>query len=599
MQNSIDMEYRTNVNNMNKFTNQWLIFCLILSCFLFTGISRAATELSASVDRNPVMENESFVLQLVVNDSVDSDELDLSPLQQSGLLIGRSNTSSQTQIINGSISKSTTWNVVMLARNAGEYRIPALEINGVKSQPITVQVVKSNAQAGEQSQPIFLKNSIENDALYLQQTTKLVTRLYFAPNVDLQSGTLTDPSLDSAFIKQQGKDTETSEIIMGTRYRVIERIYAVTPQSSGEFTITSPTFNGEISTDRRRSVFSNFGSRKPVSSIGNDITITVAPIPDDYSGSWLPSDLVQLHEEWQPNKDSYEVGEPITRTFTLTALNVNEEQLPEIKGQYPSDFNMYPDQSESHSAVRQNAVVSQRVSSEAIVANKAGTYTLPEVTLNWFNTQTNRKETATIPAKTITIVASSSKNDNTLVSNIPLQSQSLENGGQQCPAPEVAQNEQEALSCPETVSLSINSWLLTLSGWIAWLITTLLLVLKLKAHRNRPQQSNTQVNVTEPQFDKSALKKGCSENNVSVVRSQLVLWAKEHISDEVDNLQSLLGKIDKTTELATEIRRLNQSQYGRQKTDWNGDLLWKAYENYARDTKVSTNKLNDDLPPLN
>ena len=562
-----------------------LFFGLVLSTNLF-----AATEFKATLDRNPVMENESFILQLQVNDSVDSDELDLSPLFKSGLVVGRSNTSSQTQIINGSISKTTTWSVVLLAREAGNYRIPSLSLDGVFTQPLTVQVVKSNAQAGQQNQPIFLKNSIETSELYLQQTTKLVTRLYFAPNVDLQSGTLTDPVLDAAFIKQQGNDNETSEIIMGVRYRVIERIYTVTPQSSGEFTIASPTFNGEISTDRRRSMFSNFGSRKPVSSIGNDISINVSPIPDNYSGNWLPSELVQLNDEWQPEQQTYEVGEPITRTFTLTALNVNEEQLPELKGTYPSEFNVYPDQSEAHSAVRQNAVVSQRVSSEAIVATKVGTFTLPEVALTWFNTKTNRQEKAVIPAKTIEIVATESQQQDTLLSNIPLQQQIIDDSVNNCPI------SPEQQIC-EKIELENNiHWLITLSGWIVWLLTTIFLVFKIKKLQKNKSQKQQANEVVPDSFERKKLKAACKNNQANEVRAELIKWAKENIDKNITTLQQVSNHVDAATQ--EQIELLNQSQYASNKSNWQGSLLWQALEQFEKTVNKKTEN-NSDLPPLN
>ena len=561
----------------------YLLIITIWLFSLFSAHSFARTELTASVDRNPVMENESFILQIVANESIDSNKLDLSSLTRSGLTVGRTSTSSQTQIINGSISKTTTWNTVLLARQAGNYRIPALEVDGAKTNAIDVKVIKSSKQNGQNTQPIFLKNSVENSELYLQQSTKLITRLYFAPNVDLQSGTLTDPALTGAIIKQQGKDKETSEIIMGVRYRVIERTYTLTPQGSGEFTIASPSFNGEISTDRRRSTFSMLGSRKPVSSIGNDLTITVFPIPTDYQGSWLPSDLVQLNDEIQPQQDSYKVGEPITRTFTLTALNVNEEQLPELKGQYPSSFNVYPDQSESYSAVRQNAIVSQRISSEAIVPTQPGTFTLPEVTINWFNTQTKQLQVARIPAKQIQVEAALNNEDNTLVTNIPMQQQPLTDNS----CPEITE---PTTSCEVTDLIQNNNWLITLSGWFVWLITIIGFLL----FKRQPRAKSATIESAPSTFDLKSLKQACKQNDAAVVRKLLIEWAKQQINPQIRNLSELKPHV--SCGFAAEIDLLNQQQYSVNKTAWSGEALLSMLKKHKSDKdKVQSS----DLPPLN
>lgn len=562
------------------------LFSLTLGLLLLVANKAwALTELTANVDRNPVMVNESFILQIVANDSIDPSDLDMSPLMRSGLTVGRTSTSSQTQIINGSISKTTTLSTVLLARQAGDYQIPALSLNGVSTQPISVKVIKSDAQDGQASQPIFLKNTLEHSDLYLQQTTKLVTRLYFAPSVDLQSGTLSDPVLESAAIKQQGKDKETSEIIMGLRYRVIERIYTITPQVSGEFTIKSPTFNGEVSTDRRRSVFSAFGNRKPVSSIGNDINVQVSPIPTNYQGSWLPSDLVQLNDELQPEQESYQVGEPITRTFTLTALNVNEEQLPELKGSYPSTFNVYPDQSESHSVVRQNAVVSQRISSEAIVATQVGEFTLPAVNVNWFNTKTAQVEVATIPARTIKIVAADTDASNALVTNVPLQQQEIVS--QACP-----ETPTQELSCPALLEQGEPKTLvLTLAGWVLWLLTLIAWFFNRNksapVENKSPEQNTKSVNLGE-------LKKACKQGDHKLARAELVKWGQQRFGDEVNTLTELSKQV--SSELKQEISILNESQYSQQRSSWSGEKLWQLLQAESKQKVSATKKA---LPPLN
>lgn len=569
---------------INMFTRISIIGFLLISATV-----NATTDVSVTVDRNPVMVNESFVLEVVANDSLDGNDLDLTPLRQSGLVVGRTATSSSTQIINGSISKTTSWNVVLLARKEGNYTIPPLTIDGVSSQPITVSVVQSNAAAGQNNQTIFLKNIIEQTDLYLQQTVKLVTRLYFAPNVDLQSGTLSDPILDQAFIKQHGKDKDSSEIIMGVRYRVIERIYTVTPQSSGTFTISSPAFNGEISTGRRRSTFSNFGGTKPVTSIGSDIEINVSSIPKQYSGTWLPSDLVMLNEEWQPNQDSYEVGEPITRTFTLTALNVNEEQLPEVIGNYPDSFKTYPDQSESHSEVRQNAIVSQRVSTEAIVATKAGEFVLPEVSVNWFNTKTKREEVATIPAKTINIVPSTNAQAAPMTN---LQTPIIEStaiGEQTCDLPsDSTYSDNDSSNLPTGSYNTLLMW----AGWALWIFTSLIWLLSslLRRKQNKqPQSPHSKVT-----YDKSVLKQACLNNQANMVRAELLKWAKVEFTQPVLTLSALMPLVN--PELQQQISILQNSQYSKHNTEWSGKAFWNAFKMFNSTTKK---KSDSNLPPLN
>lgn len=549
---------------------------------MWTMYTEAATQLSASVDRNPVMEREAFVLEIVANDSLDSSDLNLNPLDKTDFIVGRTATSSQTQIVNGSISKTTTWTVVLTAKQAGEYVIPALSANNLSTKPIAISVIKASKQTGQNNEPIFLKNNIESTDLYLQQTVKLVSRLYFSPNVELQSGSLTEPVLEGAFIKQQGKDNETSEIIMGVRYRVIERIYTVTPQASGQFVIKSPAFNGEIATGNRRRFFSGFSQTKPVTAFGEDISITVNPIPESYTGTWLASELVQLNEEWQPNNSTIEVGEAITRTFTLTALNVNEEQLPTVNGIYPDAFKVYPDQSEAHEVLRQNALVAQRVSSEAIVANKAGTYTLPEIKISWFNTKMKRQEFAILPEKQITVVAASGQSEQSGVTNL------LPNQMETINAAECKAETGPAAELTEPKWYQNTSFAVV--GWLLWLITVALWLI------NRTRSASVvSAEKTEKRFDIYQLKQACKNNDPKLARINLLAWAQYKFSD-VRTLDQLHDKVP--ANLQREIRRLNLSQYSTERTTWQGDGMWKAIVQFDG-TVTQQNTDKEDLPPLN
>ena len=97
-----------------------------------------------------------------------------------------------------------------------------------------------------------------------------------------------------------------------------------------------------------------------------------------------------MHQEWQPEPAQFKVGEPITRTITLTAAGLSEEQLPEITMTMPQGLKVYPDQAELHTGLNNERLVSQKVVNFAIVASKAGEYQLPEITINWWNTITNK-----------------------------------------------------------------------------------------------------------------------------------------------------------------------------------------------------------------
>ena len=122
-------------------------------------------------------------------------------------------------------------------------------------------------------------------------------------------------------------------------------------------------------------------------------------------------DRVRVDEEW-PQGDSFVAGEPVTRIVTLTALGVVEEQLPDIPEFYPPNFKLYPDQDNTTTVEKDQSLISQRQTSLAIIPTEPGNFVLPEITIPWFNTLTQKTEYATIPARSITVAAASGKDGN-------------------------------------------------------------------------------------------------------------------------------------------------------------------------------------------
>ncbi|QTH63696.1 protein BatD [Psychrosphaera ytuae] len=579
-----------------------LVFSVFVVFLISFNATADLTSLQASIDRNPVMEREPFVLKIEANDSINTNDLDLSPLQNGPFTVGRTATGSQTQIINGSMTRTTTWSVVLVAKQAGEFTIPSFQLNGVKSQPIKVTVVKPSNTGLQRNESIFIDNTLSPQKVYVQQSIKLTTKLYVSPQVELQSGRLSEPTLQGAIIKQHGKDKDSTEIVNGIRYRVIERVYTITPQASGQFTIESPEFNGDVtSRNSRRSSFSSFIQSKPVSAYGENFAIDVLPIPADYVGAWLPSDLVQLNEEWTPTQNTVEVGEPITRTYTLTALNVSEEQLPEIKSEYPSEFSVYPDKSETHSVIRDNALVSQRVSSEAIVANRPGTYTLPAVKLSWFNTKIRRIETATLPERVIKVTPSA----NAAIPVPPpvgVEAESDESSSVATP------QDQTECNCDAVgISTSVNNywlWLgLTVVGWLGAICFAILYLFEKRKHHQ--SRFSTGVNYSQgstQNFDLASLKRACLAHQPEQAYQLLKAWAAIH-KPECRHMRDFENSVHE--DLKQQIRLLAKARFGHQQNDtglsqpvWRGEALWQAIEAENKGANEQT-AAHSNLPPLN
>jgi hypothetical protein len=417
--------------------------------------------LTASVDKNPVQVGEYFTLTIEANGNVSGAQPDTSTLAKQ-FVVGPVSVGSHTSIINGSMTSQTTWQMQVLARSEGTFTIPSFTVNGNSSSPITLNVVARSKDNTDQKD-IFIKTALKPESLYVQQASLYTVKLYIGK--DLLEAQLTPPAMSGGQVTQMGQQSKEYEVINGRRYMVITKEYLIQPQKSGSFTIEAPVFNGQIRHNYRRMA---------VSAIADPLTIEVKPLPNDYSGDWLPGEFVDLSEEWQPSDSEVTVGTPITRTLTLTAVGITKEQLPDITMEAISGIRSYPDESDRKQLVRDGRVISQLVTSFALVPQTPGTYTLPEMSIPWFNTVTKRVEYATLPAKTITVIA----DENQIATpNVPVQ----------ITPPTIASTPDTIASIPAATSpvskKTQYDWLVLTSGYLLWIGTLIIWFIR----RNKTQ----------------------------------------------------------------------------------------------------------------
>lgn len=520
-----------------------------LLCLLVLALpSLALTELTASVDKNPVLQGEYFVLSIGADDTVQGSQPDTSALLKD-FIVGPTSVSSQTSIINGSVTRKTVWKTELMSRKSGVFQIPTFELNGIKSQPFNLEVKAREAQSSN-NKDIFIKTSLTPSTLYVQQAGVYNVKLYLAK--DLSEGSLTTPELENAQISQLGKQVESNEIIEGKRYLVVSRDYLVQPQKSGEFTIEAPAFNGRIR-QNYRSI--------SVSAIGEDTQLTVKPIIDNYQGNWLPSELVTLHEEFQPDNMSVEVGTPITRTITLTAVGITKEQLPEIKLSNIDGIKSYPDQAENKNVVRDGRIISQRIESFALLPQRPGNYTLPEVKISWFNTIVNKVEFATLPAKQITVTGSALTTQAPIVSNTTTSSDNLAQTPSAPAAPTII-TQVEPLSLWITV-LGYALWVITL---IAFIIFVFRIKNKVLINTDEKTQDKVKFNIKDAFTN---LKQAAKQKDLKGFNQALNTFSKIKCHSEQATSSHLIN-LYQSDELTAQIHNLQKSLYSH--GDGNVDL---------------------------
>ena len=535
--------------------------------------SAQSIDVTASVDKNPVMVDESFILTVIANGDVDRNAFDSSLLMKN-FVVGRTSFSSQTKMVNFDTTKSSTWSTILIPQTKGRFTIPSFNINGAKTKPMEVLVIPASVSASSEGRDLFITTNVDVAQAYLQQQIRYTVKLHLGR--DLQRGSLSSPTLENADIRQVGKDKEYDEIIGSRRYRIIERSFAIIPQQSGTFSITGPLFEGEV-IDNSKQSFGFFNRSKAVNRVGPNQSITILPIPSNYYHHWLPSEFVQLDDEWQGNTLEFIAGEPITRTITLTAIGVVEEQLPQITSVYPDTVKTYPDQADTTTVEKDDTLIAQRRQSIAIIPSQAGQLIIPEVRIPWFNTMTQKTEFAVLAKKTLRILPATSQPTSAIPSRSAMQTSS-DIDPQTSPSTDLRN---QSINMPQywiwlTAALLVL-WLLTLVFWYKH-VSALKAIIKTESH-------TTTMNPRDEQSLWTNLEKSLNENATVETQKYLALWLGNFIQDKQSPLTQSLHVINnKSLNEAFDI--LLASRYAKNQSKWQSTELHQILRKIRKDGSI-------------
>lgn len=560
------------MNNLSTRLH-WLVLLLLLPLWAW------AADISVSVDRNPVNMDESFQIIFSASETPDG-EPDFSPLNKA-FQLGPINQSHNTSWINGKTSQTSKWIVSVMAKQSGQLQIPPIKFGQDSSQPLTIEVkpAGTNQPPVAKGSDLFLEVSASPEDPYLQAqviyTLKLFTR------VNIAQARLTEPELQDAVIEKLGDDSSYTTQLDGVDYSVTERSYAIFPQKSGRMTIKPLELTADVVTGGRSTFNSFFGSpftrSKRLES--KPITLNVRPQPASFDGiHWLPAEQLELKQEWSGDTRQMKVGEPLTRTLKLTARGASVGQLPELNASSDNEgLKVYPDQPLLNEQKVAGGVIAQRQEKLAFMPNKPGTYSLPEVSIAWFNTLTEKMEWAKLPEMTITVVGEPTPNHTAT----PLTGTQPE--AKQPETPEIKLTGQPAQTYfwQALSAFLASGWLLT--GLFFW------------PQAKRKHQADTALKLPDghQQTRVADLRQACQTNDPIAAKNALLAWGKQFGET---SLGAIAGHCE--ARLRDEILLLNHVLYGKGAAqDWQGKNLFQAFsENKAR--KKLLEKAEPALKPL-
>ena len=554
-----------------------------LAALLMAGwcVAAAGQGVRAFLEPNSIRANETARLIIEAEGSHAGEAPELGPLDEDFDRLGTS-TSTQIQILSGQQSVITRWIVELAPRRVGEIEVPPLALGSDSTPALILRVLEAPASHADEQPDIFIESEVFPKSPYVQSQITYALRLF--RTVEILDGTLEDPRASDVLVQRLGRDRSYTSTRGGRAYRVIERRYAMFPQSSGELHIPPVRFDGEVADleSGSSSITRLFTPGRRERLRTEEYRLEVRPRPPEFEGlTWLPGRTLSLVEQWSEDPPELQVGEPLTRTIIVQAAGLRGDQLPEIEVGTPDGVRVYPDQPTIRTASDADFVYGSREQRFALVPLREGEVTLPEIRVRWWDTSADAPAEALIPARTLSAGPAPAEAAG-LVSALS------------APASTADADEDSVAMGGETISGGAWRWV-SLALFALWAATALAWW---RSRRGVREAAPEDAGAPAMARARRALGAACAGGRAEEARDAVLEWAAaawpETPPRSLGEAARRLGP-----PLAVRLRELDRHLYARAEESWDGQPLWReAKAGLRRATRPARAATVPGLPPL-
>lgn len=362
---------------------------VLVTLMLVSVVAPAAV--TAEVDRTRLYQDEILTLTIRADFPAASEPLDLTALNTLFQVVGQSQSTQSRYSTAQGQERWREWRLQIQPREIGTLAIPNFSLGGEQSSPIMITVMDpADRQEGLPEEAVILSVSIEDDELYIGQSTTLTINLDY--QVRLQ-GNFNQLDL-SAFKAEKLNEDNTQTRHAGQPYRRYQLVYRLTPERDGTLSIPEIRFVGQYES-------SNYGQTMRMHRIHPGIDVEVRPIPASYPADavWLPAESVTLSDNLGRTVQA-EVNEHLDWQITTRIEGQPATQLPDPLAMLSDDdFRVYRNSPEFSDAGGQQ----QRTDLAALVFSEPGEYRLPAVQVPWWDVNSGSLRYAQLPARTVRV----------------------------------------------------------------------------------------------------------------------------------------------------------------------------------------------------
>ncbi len=304
--------------------------------------------------------------------------------------------SSRVQIVNGRVNSSLDFTYFLQPKRAGIFDIGpvTVKVEGKIYQSASVKLIVKTSLDHKNGDniPAFMSATVSSRRVYLEEQIQYTIRLYHLS--DVSNVSLSMPEADGIEFKQIGKPAEYNTVYNSRNYQVFEIKYSLIPSKTGRLNINSAKMS-MVAHSRHRlqddddyfsmdDFFANARGRQ-ITLASNSVVLDVLTVPEtgkpaDYAG------LVgsySITSELAPAR--IKAGESATLTVTVRGSG-NVNRIPDLRMPDIKDAKVYADEPKLEVRQSEKGIEGIKTMKWAIVPGRQGRYTIPPVSLAYFDT---------------------------------------------------------------------------------------------------------------------------------------------------------------------------------------------------------------------
>jgi hypothetical protein len=397
---------------------------IIAGCLLLCLAGEAAgRQAEARLEREAIQFGELARL-VIATDADPGQPPDLSPLAQDFRIVSRQRRSS-VSVVSGRRRERHELVLTLSPRRAGLLEVPPIRIGEAATAPLQLavgdgpQAPADQAQAGPAPRspqpdfappdaqpsgsgvdaPVLVEAWVEPRRVRVAQQAVLVARV-LTPGPVSGPG-LVDPRVDDATLLPLGEDWDRVRR-SNTDYQVYERRYALFPRRAGPLDIEPLVFEGW----RQAPLSGGYAARpEGVRAVSAPASLEVLPAAEAPAGThWLPARSLTM-SEIGPDPYQVLVGQTLERVVEIRADGVPAADIPELTLPAPHQLERVRARPVLWDERTPKGVIGTRRETVILSGSEAGSFRLPPLSLDWWDTDTGEWTTARLPGRDLILTA--------------------------------------------------------------------------------------------------------------------------------------------------------------------------------------------------